>query len=469
MLATFERAQKLREQAMKVIYQWFAGLSPEELDVEILRVFRELDTDGTGTLNKQEFKAAFAKLGLNLTDEEVDVLFGEYDRDRSGLIDMHEFREMVLAFLEKAGNEPPLPPEVVAAAHQRRAAETAAAEANMHTEAAKAAKEAAKEATAAAVAPALAGGGGGGGEGAAAVVGRTIRNVIQEIDLKYDRAQSVTGHRLPGVILRLKSCGTSWRSLADAGRGSHPVAFTRVRSEGGGGHKDYVMRRPNTVPEPSSDHEHWEHSVSYKTSGGVTQPDQLRWRPNTARALLPGRTSLSSRQNERGAGNAGAADIKAYCTHSSLQLRLSSIKPEPKEESRGRLLSGLLRPSLLQTHRDLLSGLQWGDVRMTTERGTRSSLPVGHGERDSELAQAWPSTISPSVRESEQEKEKRQRESLNLLLPRDRVKSADHFQYLGCSSADSSEYSGKVGITRTGSLPQRSIHNKSALILRSSS
>ena len=52
------------------------------------------DTDGGGTLDKTEFQNAFAKLGLHLTDTEVDVLFDENDPDRNG-IDVHEFRKMV--------------------------------------------------------------------------------------------------------------------------------------------------------------------------------------------------------------------------------------------------------------------------------------------------------------------------------------------------------------------------------------
>ena len=53
-----------------------------------------MNTDGGGTLDEKEVKNAFSKLGLYLTDTEVDVLFDENDPDRNG-IDFHEFRKMV--------------------------------------------------------------------------------------------------------------------------------------------------------------------------------------------------------------------------------------------------------------------------------------------------------------------------------------------------------------------------------------
>ena len=56
----------------------------------VMQSFRELDEDGSGTLNARELRAAFAKLGVVLTRPALAEVMGELDADGSGTVDMSE-------------------------------------------------------------------------------------------------------------------------------------------------------------------------------------------------------------------------------------------------------------------------------------------------------------------------------------------------------------------------------------------
>ncbi|OQR98128.1 amino-acid acetyltransferase [Thraustotheca clavata] len=60
----------------------FTGLS---------RSFRLMDTNGSGTLDKNEFRAALDHLSLHLSSNDVTTLFDYFDTDGSGSIDLNEF------------------------------------------------------------------------------------------------------------------------------------------------------------------------------------------------------------------------------------------------------------------------------------------------------------------------------------------------------------------------------------------
>ena len=47
-------------------------------------LFREWDVDGSGTIDKAEFRRAVAALGLPTSAEACDMLFDDYDVDGSG-------------------------------------------------------------------------------------------------------------------------------------------------------------------------------------------------------------------------------------------------------------------------------------------------------------------------------------------------------------------------------------------------
>jgi calmodulin len=65
-------------------------LSPEEL-TEFKEIFDLVDTDGGGTISKDELRTLMETLGLHPTEEELDAMMTEVDEDGSGDIDFDEF------------------------------------------------------------------------------------------------------------------------------------------------------------------------------------------------------------------------------------------------------------------------------------------------------------------------------------------------------------------------------------------
>eukprot|EP01050_Picozoa_sp_SAG11_P003183 SAG11_NODE_174_length_13505_cov_9.126585_12_plen_211_part_00 len=88
--AFFDRSAGLRSQAavqlqskMKV---W--AKKARNLDMGLLQeMFNSVDTDGSLSIDKNEFGTLVAKLGMQLTDEEVEVAFRDVDVDSGGTID----------------------------------------------------------------------------------------------------------------------------------------------------------------------------------------------------------------------------------------------------------------------------------------------------------------------------------------------------------------------------------------------
>jgi Ca2+-binding EF-hand superfamily protein len=58
---------------------------------ELKKVFENIDTDGSGTLDKREFAKAMASLRVKLTTDEIDVIYDRYDRNGRGALDYKSF------------------------------------------------------------------------------------------------------------------------------------------------------------------------------------------------------------------------------------------------------------------------------------------------------------------------------------------------------------------------------------------
>ena len=67
---------------------------PEE---EIIAAFRVFDKDGNGTLGTKELRHIMTSIGDKLTDEEVDQMIDEADIDGDGVINYEEFVRMMMA------------------------------------------------------------------------------------------------------------------------------------------------------------------------------------------------------------------------------------------------------------------------------------------------------------------------------------------------------------------------------------
>ncbi|KAL7459661.1 hypothetical protein ACHAWC_011572 [Mediolabrus comicus] len=65
-------------------------------DKDFRDAFKTMDTDGDGTISKKELSDLFIKLGQKLSDEEIQSMMDVVDTDKSGAIDFEEFKAMML-------------------------------------------------------------------------------------------------------------------------------------------------------------------------------------------------------------------------------------------------------------------------------------------------------------------------------------------------------------------------------------
>ena len=67
--------------------------------VGILKEFRLMDEDGSGSLSLEEFKKGCGQFGISLAKHEIIRLFNGIDRDRNGVIDYDEFLKVARGFM----------------------------------------------------------------------------------------------------------------------------------------------------------------------------------------------------------------------------------------------------------------------------------------------------------------------------------------------------------------------------------
>ncbi|GFR51432.1 hypothetical protein Agub_g13721 [Astrephomene gubernaculifera] len=67
------------------------GLPQEELQALMLKVFKRADADGSGQLNRHEFKEALKAAELGLTRKDINLILSHIDVDRDGLVSYEEF------------------------------------------------------------------------------------------------------------------------------------------------------------------------------------------------------------------------------------------------------------------------------------------------------------------------------------------------------------------------------------------
>lgn len=63
----------------------------ESGDFRIVEIFFLVDTDGSGEMDQQEFEVAIEMMGLDLTPTEMELAFNELDEDGGGTIEIEEF------------------------------------------------------------------------------------------------------------------------------------------------------------------------------------------------------------------------------------------------------------------------------------------------------------------------------------------------------------------------------------------
>ncbi|KIJ98372.1 hypothetical protein K443DRAFT_680798 [Laccaria amethystina LaAM-08-1] len=68
----------------------------ENAEEEMRQAFLVFDKDGSGSISKSELKQVMRSLGEYLTDQEVEEMIREADGDGDGEIDFQEFQRMML-------------------------------------------------------------------------------------------------------------------------------------------------------------------------------------------------------------------------------------------------------------------------------------------------------------------------------------------------------------------------------------
>jgi len=74
------------------------GLTEDEID-EIREAFNLFDTDGSGTIDPRELKAAMQSLGFDSKNPTVYQMIAELDREVSGAIDFEDFLDAITSKL----------------------------------------------------------------------------------------------------------------------------------------------------------------------------------------------------------------------------------------------------------------------------------------------------------------------------------------------------------------------------------
>ncbi|KAG7037928.1 Calcium-dependent protein kinase 29, partial [Cucurbita argyrosperma subsp. argyrosperma] len=83
----FRAMNKFKQLALKVMAE---NLSEEELK-GLKQMFKNIDTDRSGTITLEELKTGLSRLGSRLSEHEIKQLMDAADVDRSGMIDYGEF------------------------------------------------------------------------------------------------------------------------------------------------------------------------------------------------------------------------------------------------------------------------------------------------------------------------------------------------------------------------------------------
>ena len=89
---------------VKTISSNHPGLSDDEVE-ELRQAFDLFDTDGGGTIDPKELRAAMRSLGLETKNQTVYQMIQDIDKDAKGEIDFDEFMELMTSKLAGSDTE----------------------------------------------------------------------------------------------------------------------------------------------------------------------------------------------------------------------------------------------------------------------------------------------------------------------------------------------------------------------------
>ena len=77
--------------------QEYSVLKQEIELIDIRQQFEYFDSDGNGFITKKELQTELTKLGHKLNRKQIDEMFDSVDTDGSGTLDFNEFKAMMLS------------------------------------------------------------------------------------------------------------------------------------------------------------------------------------------------------------------------------------------------------------------------------------------------------------------------------------------------------------------------------------
>ena len=72
-------------------------MADTDVELELKNAFNVIDLDANGKISAPELKRIFDSTGDRVTDEEVEEMIREADLDGDGLIDLEEFKRVMMA------------------------------------------------------------------------------------------------------------------------------------------------------------------------------------------------------------------------------------------------------------------------------------------------------------------------------------------------------------------------------------
>jgi len=79
------------------------GLSDQEVEKRIKKVFKEVDSDHNEHLDAEEVQRALKKFGVYMSDEEVYEFMLEFDEDGNGEIEFEEWKHLIFKLIDRFG------------------------------------------------------------------------------------------------------------------------------------------------------------------------------------------------------------------------------------------------------------------------------------------------------------------------------------------------------------------------------
>jgi hypothetical protein len=81
------------------------GLGPDEFANRTKELFKEFDTDSSGTIDIDEFATAINELELEFSNEQIEEMFYQIDTERTDEINFEQFEQLLLLLLENDEEE----------------------------------------------------------------------------------------------------------------------------------------------------------------------------------------------------------------------------------------------------------------------------------------------------------------------------------------------------------------------------